>query len=202
MSSIPWTALFGDRVRVAVQRDGDPSERPGRGRSADFWHAALEEAVLSSSKPGSLEITTVPGHAPIAIAGGVPISVSFSVTAGHRACAWSRRLVVGVDLEAVTPQFENDEVDRMLQTASADEEVERIRRGLPAVNKHGQLIHLWTAKEAVLKSLGTGLAHEPRLVALRDISPSGCWTEVGGIAIDVQWLTGDGWILAAAVRRE
>jgi 4'-phosphopantetheinyl transferase len=73
---------------------------------------------------------------------------------------------IGVDLEDETAGAEGDAVAGDMLSRS---ELEEYRR-LPAGMRPRAFLRAWTAKEAVLKATGLGLALSPRTVSLRSLT--------------------------------
>lgn len=130
--------------------------------------------------------------------GPVP-HVSLSRTRGLVAVA-TASVAVGVDLERVVPGGGPD-IERV---ALAPDEV----AALPRSGRAAAALRTWTRKEALLKSAGTGLTVDPRLVVLGPASsapevvalPAGLGREVG----DGSWFLADvdlgpGYLCAVAV---
>ena len=75
---------------------------------------------------------------------------------------------VGIDLESL------DRAPALLEceaTFCHPEELRSLQIDIPA--RISQLLHIWTAKEAVLKALGTGLSHPPESVQILFQQPYG-----------------------------
>ncbi len=75
----------------------------------------------------------------------------------------THRVPVGVDLERIRPLPNRDAL--AAHCCSADEL--NWLTGRPANDQDRDFFRLWTAKEAVLKTLGTGLARPPEQVTIR-----------------------------------
>ncbi len=74
---------------------------------------------------------------------------------------------VGVDLESLTRAVDLLECEAMFCHPT---EIESLPETLPA--RSDKLLQIWTAKEAVLKALGTGLASQPELLRIKWNEPS------------------------------
>lgn len=85
---------------------------------------------------------------------GSDISFSISHTRGLAVVAIAWRCAVGVDVERITLAFDSDVDWRGLRLLSAAE-LDLIDR---SENPHFSFLRLWTAKEAVSKAIGSGLA--------------------------------------------
>ena len=85
-----------------------------------------------------------------------------SESQGRSLIALSREREVGVDLEWMDPRLE---VRELAKVALTREETESLR-GLPDPRRRELFYALWTAKEAFLKGLGTGLRIAPNQVAV------------------------------------
>jgi len=85
---------------------------------------------------------------------------SISHTAGRSVLAVSTAGPLGIDLEKVTPRTDLDELAEYILTKEEKEHY----LALPAQEHLTAFYKVWTAKEAYLKALSTGLQIEPRLV--------------------------------------
>lgn len=85
-------------------------------------------------------------------------------------------LPVGIDAEEVPAEPARNDAPLATRILTAEEQ-ERLRHG-PTSSRHADLIHLWTAKEAVLKATGWGLGLDPRAVDLS--TTDRCELTVGG----------------------
>jgi 4'-phosphopantetheinyl transferase len=86
----------------------------------------------------------------------LPLFVSRSRTAGMVAGAVGRTSAVGVDIESIA-RIERASVEAVLLHPAEASAVS----GLPAEHRARLLARIWTAKEAILKLAGVGLAVDP-----------------------------------------
>ncbi|MFC4072485.1 beta-ketoacyl synthase N-terminal-like domain-containing protein [Actinoplanes subglobosus] len=102
--------------------------------------------------------------------GGERFHVSLA-HAGHLAVAIAAPAdgdAVGIDIEPITDRAIAD-------VALTDAEKSLVDQ---ATDRPGLLVRLWTAKEAVAKALGTGLAGRPRRFAVTGLDAAGCTVTV------------------------
>jgi 4'-phosphopantetheinyl transferase len=131
-----------DRIRLLTRHDSQLE-------SAIGWHLML---ALASRYDVSVRRNSV--GRPVA---DPPADVSLSHGGGWVAAAGSRCGRVGVDVEgsrAVSPALAR----RCLSTA----ELTWLGQARDAHGRRERFLRLWTAKEAYLKAVGTGLAADPR----------------------------------------
>jgi 4'-phosphopantetheinyl transferase len=158
--------------------------------------AALREAlgVRTTRRPGALRFEYGERGKPRLAGPGPEFNLSHS---GDLAViAVSDRGPVGVDLERLRPRRR---VDLMARRILAPPERERFERTAVA-DRAELLLRCWTAKEAVAKALGDGLAIAPRRIAVRPAGPGRAVADVaadpdgpcrdGAAAIPVYWLEG------------
>ena len=128
--------------------------------------AALRVAIAShlGSSPADVEVAQrCPtcgslGHGPLHVGGGLSVSLS---AAGDIALVAVSTGAVGVDVERASSDLDLEGAER---TALAATELAALPTGL--TERTAAFLRLWTAKEAVLKAGGTGLAADPRAVAI------------------------------------
>jgi 4'-phosphopantetheinyl transferase len=89
-----------------------------------------------------------------------PWCFSLSRSAGLAAVAISHAREVGVDIEAVRPI---PNIDDLAQRCMSDSELAEYRAG-PPDRALGGFFQLWTCKEAVLKAAGFGLRRDPHSI--------------------------------------
>ena len=80
-------------------------------------------------------------------------AISFSDSEGTNALALMRSGYVGIDIEYIRPIG----WEAMLSMMSDGEEAELIRSAIDASEESAVFLRCWTAKEAILKAVGTGL---------------------------------------------
>lgn len=104
-----------------------------------------------------------------------PVYFNLTHSAGAGVIAVSEDHPVGVDLEFVNRKTKVLEIARSVLNDRELAYLERTR----AEDRERLFFHFWTAKEAYLKLLGTGLSLEPRKVSLQLGSnfPVGCETK-------------------------
>jgi len=105
------------------------------------------------------EFTTQKYEKPIAIAGGKPVSVSFSHTQQAVCAAISNFWVVGIDMESTGRQVS----DRLAKRMKHEKETFKFYDNYP-------IMQIWTMKEAALKAIGTGLRKPMNSVRLEAIT--------------------------------
>ncbi len=121
--------------------------------------------------PGQIRFLQDLGSKPV-VADAAGIDVSLSHTRGFAACAVSQHGRIGVDVEAAARSVEIETLRESVFTNA-----ERRMLDECAVNKRAErMVWLWTAKEALLKGCGRGLAIPPASIDLR-------WSDSGELAI-------------------
>ncbi|MDV5145214.1 4'-phosphopantetheinyl transferase superfamily protein [Streptomyces sp. SBC-4] len=109
-------------------------------------------AVALGTEPYSLELRYgLNGR--VHLRGYDQIDVSLSHTADLLLCGITSLGVVGIDTEPATRRLSGQDVERLMCT---EPERRRIARA-PEAERNGQLLSLWTLKEAYSKALGQGL---------------------------------------------
>ncbi|MFB7589184.1 4'-phosphopantetheinyl transferase family protein [Streptomyces sp. NPDC056169] len=109
-------------------------------------------AVALGTEPYSLELRYgLNGR--VHLRGYDQIDVSLSHTADLLLCGITSLGVVGIDTEPATRRLSGQDVERLMCT---EPERRRIARA-PEAERNGQLLGLWTLKEAYSKALGQGL---------------------------------------------
>ena len=86
---------------------------------------------------------------------------NYSHSNGLAVYAFAVRQEVGVDIERIRPVAEMDEIAQSILTAK-----ERLSLDHAADYRLEQFFHLWTAKEAVLKTTGEGLTRSPASIEI------------------------------------
>jgi 4'-phosphopantetheinyl transferase len=86
---------------------------------------------------------------------------NYSHSNGLAAYAFAVRQEVGVDIERIRPVAEMDEIAHSILTAR-----ERLSLDHAADYRLEQFFHLWTSKEAVLKTTGEGLTRSPASIEI------------------------------------
>jgi 4'-phosphopantetheinyl transferase EntD len=150
------------RFAVALQRGGDNA-------SADFIAsraaASLAAGALLGGARCRFRVAHGDGGAPFLVdqvRGPIPVSLSLSHSRGWGAAAVSSRDRVGIDLE-----FERPELGKVAPAFLDQQESSRLERRGCVACRTTWLLLFWTAKEAVLKALGTGLRICPRRVTVQ-----------------------------------
>jgi 4'-phosphopantetheinyl transferase len=122
----------------------------GRGllRTILSWYAGADPAALDFGygAQGKPELETA--------AGSPPLRFSCSRTAGLALYAITRDRRVGIDIEAVRPL---PDVDDLARWCCADRECAALQR-LPRHVREEAFLRTWTVKEAYAKAVGAGLA--------------------------------------------
>ncbi|OOG48744.1 4'-phosphopantetheinyl transferase superfamily protein [Rhodanobacter sp. C01] len=140
------------------------------------------------------------GRPVLAAVHDTPLGFNWSHSGDHALIAIGRNLVPGVDLEHIRPR------PRALEIAqryfSADEAA--TLASLPAEDRSIAFLELWTAKEAVLKALGRGIAFGLHRLSIAGTGPHLCLRRLEGEDIQA-WqlhrLTVDATLLAALAWR-
>ncbi|WP_108471233.1 4'-phosphopantetheinyl transferase family protein [Rhodanobacter thiooxydans] len=125
--------------------------RPSAGRAplhavlAAYLGIAAEQVVLAEGEYGRPALAT-----------GLDPSLGFnwSHSGGHALIALGRHVVPGIDLECQRPRARALEIaERYFSNEEA-----ALLAALPEAERSAAFLELWTAKEAVVKALGRGLA--------------------------------------------
>jgi phosphopantetheinyl transferase len=193
MSDGRWQPVFEGAAHFAIRAVMPPGTRPFRGSSAGYWREALAEQFTAS---GGLEISASRARPPVGRSAGKPVWLSFSAAVGYRACVWSRLRSVGIDIERVG---EHPDASGMLAIASEESEARAVRCAIGDADDAAVLLRVWTAKEAVLKLIGTGLETPPAAVRLGRITDETCSAEINDRSHRVRWLIGQKWVGAVAI---
>lgn len=112
---------------------------------AAYLGIAAEQVVLVDGEHGRPELASA--HQP-------SLGFNWSHSGEHALIAVARRIVPGIDLERQRPRARALEIAE--RYFSADEAA--ALAALPAADRSVAFLELWTAKEAVLKALGRGIA--------------------------------------------
>jgi 4'-phosphopantetheinyl transferase len=138
--------LRDDEIHV-WRLDYRPSHKraPLRGVLAAYLGIAAEQVALADGE-----------HGRPALAAGLDPSLGFnwSHSDGQALIAIGRHIAPGIDLERLRPRTRALEIAE--RYFSVDEAV--ALAALPAAERSAAFLELWTAKEAVLKALGRGIA--------------------------------------------
>lgn len=138
-------------------------------RPADRWRFALTRAALRErlaaqvDRPAAaLRFVTEGNGRPVLADEGGPAGLTFNVShSGDRALlAISRRRRVGVDIEAMRAGFDWRELTSLVCTP---DEVASLA-AMDDASQYPAFLRCWTAKEAVLKALGLGIAEGLRAI--------------------------------------
>lgn len=186
-----WQGLGELGTSFCVEATAPHGERPALA-SGEFWASRI--AALRRLELGDVSIAGKVGHRPELQILGRAAAVSFSRTAGGRACAIREAGRVGIDIERRTGLADASE---MLEIASTRDERDRMF----AVFGDGScsvLLRVWTAKEAVLKAVGLGLSVDPKSVVLSDIESAGCRSCCRGQQFRVCWIESGPFLVAVA----
>ncbi|MEZ6000712.1 4'-phosphopantetheinyl transferase superfamily protein [Hyphomonas sp.] len=114
------------------------------------------------------------------------VFISFSDSEGLNGLALSRTGAVGIDVELVRPVG----WEPMLSMMAEDNEAEVIRAAVAHEVEPIAFLRCWTAKEAILKAIGTGLkggARRTRLPSAYITGETSCFSqEQDGLKLEVQ----------------
>lgn len=141
--------------------------RPGDQRRFLVAHAALRGVLgqLLALPPTAVPIQAAPGGKPVLRGAGAALHFSLSHAGGWVALAWTAEGPVGIDAEAAVPWF-----GELLPACATASEQAAIR---DSEHPAGAFLRLWTAKEAVLKAHGGGLAVPMAGIALAPADAQG-----------------------------
>jgi 4'-phosphopantetheinyl transferase len=103
---------------------------------------------------GDRVVLTDGEHGRPALAHDQSLGFNWSHSGGHALIAIGREIAPGIDLEQLRPRPRALEIAKRYFT---DDETSALA-ALAANTRHAAFLELWTAKEAVLKALGRGLA--------------------------------------------
>ena len=154
-----WPRLAGlldtaERERAARFRfDRDRRQHIAAHALKRLMLSALADAVVA---PQAWTFETAVGGKPQVYEGAGP-HFNLSHCDGLVACAVSRRLEMGVDVERLT-----DEVPFEFAQSQFGQEEARWLNSLPAATRTSGFYRLWTLKEAYLKAAGFGMAQPMR----------------------------------------
>lgn len=144
-----------------VRARGDRFRDPGLGRAFLLAHAFLRQVLGGHLGGGPYAGPLEAGPQGKPFLPGAPFRFSFARAGDLAACAVSRDLEVGLDLESIERIGEPETAAAaMLGPAEAD-----ALRLLAEAERPAALLRAWVAKEALLKLDGRGLALDPRAVA-------------------------------------
>ncbi|NPV56112.1 MAG: 4'-phosphopantetheinyl transferase superfamily protein [Anaerolineae bacterium] len=183
-----WTNLApAERAHLAALRFENRRDSFLLGRCAAKTLISRAIPALGALSPANIAIHNQPDGAPyveIEGAGRLPGCLSLSHRDGRAACAWSAdpALRHGIDLERIEsrhPAFAGD----YLTTAE-----NAFAITLPESQRPLWITLAWSAREAALKALGTGLRLDTRRLAvslpeLAALEPAGVWQPLA-IAVD------------------
>jgi 4'-phosphopantetheinyl transferase len=111
---------------------------------------------------GSLEIRTDSFGKPFLRAVGTPLHFNLSHSGDRALIVFSRDASVGIDFEAISHE---DRLTDLAESICSPAELIRIG-GMPYGVRCRALLRLWSAKEAFLKAMGTGLQINPSRLEL------------------------------------
>ena len=162
----PWLAVLSADERHQSERFRLPADRIGYAAA----HALTRLALADGRRPQSLEFM-VNDYGKPSLSGSAP-PFNLSHTDGMAAVAVGVNGPVGVDVEKIKPTLATPELAADIFT---QEEAAHLRQQADFAEAFTQL---WTAKEAVIKAEGQGLAlHLPDIIIRQHhaIGPSGPW---------------------------
>lgn len=163
------------------------------------WTAkGLVMAHLRRDDPCAVSIEAGGDGAPRVLYDGSPLSVSISHSHGHALCAVvDGEAPVGVDLEWIEPRSDAFVTDFF--TAAEAAQV----RGARGTERDRLVTATWSAKEAALKVLRTGLTVDTRSVTCRAEEGGGGWSALQygarGEGLRGWWRTREGFVVCLAV---
>ncbi len=146
-----------EKDRAARFRFDKHRERYIRGRA--FLRSTVAGSLNIDGK--ALELQTNEFEKPFVV--NNPFYFNLSHSSATAVLVISEKMPVGIDLEFVDRKVEELQLARTVFTAS---EVKRLENTDEEEAKH-LFFQLWTAKEAYLKVLGTGLSLSPKKLELR-----------------------------------
>ncbi|MBU6302659.1 MAG: 4'-phosphopantetheinyl transferase superfamily protein [Verrucomicrobia bacterium] len=117
-------------------------------------------AAYTGMAPDRIEFAVSAFGKPSLANPGLPLHFNLSHSGDQALMAFSMNGALGVDLEQIASE---DRLGELLRTVCSDREQREIQ-ALPSALGNRALLRLWTAKEAFLKALGTGLQ-----IPLRDL---------------------------------
>lgn len=161
--------LAGTGVNGAVL-DGEERERALRyRRPADRTRYAVTRAVLREllgqqlgTEPASLRFAAS-GHGRPELAGFACLSFNVSHSGDHALIAISGVRKVGIDIERVDPALDWQALTGLV----CAEDEQQVLMAEPVWLQRQSFFRCWTAKEAVLKTLGLGIAEGLRALAVQ-----------------------------------
>lgn len=200
-------------VRVDLDFDAPPSdplfdvlsadERDAAARfhrRADAVRSAATRSVLRRElgaelgvAPAALRFVRTEGGRPaLGVAGTPPLDFNVAHGGDHALVAWSRLRRVGVDVEPIRPEWDWRPLAR---TVLGEEDARRIGSA-PEPARAALFLAVWTAKEALLKADGRGIA--AGLDGFSVLSDEGEPPRVGGVTVlagelrrfEARWLRG------------
>lgn len=118
--------------------------------------------------PLSIEIQKNTDGKPILAKKSRPLALEFNISHSDDICliAISRNLEVGIDVEAVKPLTE---LEALAKTFLSERELTAFTAANPE-KKRDMFYDIWSAKEALLKSVGCGLKVHPNQIDLEQVS--------------------------------
>ena len=150
-------------------------------------HAALRRllAVYLGLRPQDLRFGEFAGGKPVLLDGGSGTECHFNLShSGPWALVGiAQGLSIGVDIEEVVS---HKDVRLVAAEILGPSELSSFRE-VPPDQQAEALIRIWTAKEACLKALGTGLAIHPKRLACRLTSGAGVAFELDGRPLTVPY---------------
>jgi phosphopantetheinyl transferase len=148
-----WSALLDGLPVAEQQRIGPVCRHVGQQDSAVGW-----SLLMGLAAEHGVTVRRGPAGRPVA---DPPVDVSLSHGGGWIAAAAYRGGRVGVDVEGV-----RDVTPALARRCLATPELDWLERTADASRRRERFLQLWTAKEAYLKAIGTGLGTDPRSVTI------------------------------------
>jgi len=148
-----WSALVSGLPPLERQRLGRTYRNPAQHDSALGWQLLQDLA-------GRHGVSVWRGSSGRPVS-NPPVDLSMSHGGGWVAAAASRQGRVGVDVEAP-----RDVSAALARRCLSSPELAWLDRASGAGERQDRFVQLWTAKEAYLKAIGTGLGLDPRAVTI------------------------------------
>jgi 4'-phosphopantetheinyl transferase len=148
-----WSRLLDGLPPAEQQRLGPVWRHPGQQDSAVGWGL-----LMSLAAGHGVTVRRGPAGRPVA---DLPVDLSLSHGGGWIAAAVHRGGRIGVDVEGI-----RDVTPALARRCLSPAEVDWLERAADASVRRERFLQLWTAKEAYLKAIGTGLGTDPRSVTV------------------------------------
>jgi 4'-phosphopantetheinyl transferase len=126
------------------------------------WRRIILRRVIAARlgcRPAEVDLQATPAGRPFVAGSDLDVSVSHSRDVALIAVSGGRRRI-GVDVEAVVPMPDQQQIAEIALTSQERSELRRHDLSCEAFYR------IWTCKEACLKAIGTGLRLDPRAVEI------------------------------------